>query len=154
TISKYGSSAAFQVSWLRSNSRRVFQAEQRRGQRNLSTLPLNFSGWSHCYVNAYMRENRDRNMRNVHGQFVWYELVTTDLETAKSFYENVVGWDVRDVPELDAPYSLMTVGDTPIAGATQLPDDARKAHVMPHWIGYVAVDDVDGSAGRVQQLGG
>lgn len=93
-------------------------------------------------------------MRNVHGQFVWYELVTTDLETAKSFYENVVGWNVRDVPELDAPYSLMMVGDTPIAGATQLPDDARKAHVMPHWIGYVAVDDVDGSAGRVQQLGG
>jgi len=93
-------------------------------------------------------------MKNMHGRFVWYELVTTELKAAKSFYAHVVGWNVRDIPELDAPYSLLTVGETPIAGATQLPDDARKAHVMPHWIGYIAVDDVDMSAGHVQQLSG
>jgi predicted enzyme related to lactoylglutathione lyase len=101
-----------------------------------------------------MRANGDDEMKNMHGRFVWYELVTTELKAAKSFYAHVVGWNVRDIPELDAPYSLLTVGETPIAGATQLPEDARKAHVMPHWIGYIAVDDVDMSAGRVQQLGG
>jgi hypothetical protein len=29
-------------------------------------------------------------MVNSHGRFVWYELMTTDIETAKAFYANVV----------------------------------------------------------------
>jgi predicted enzyme related to lactoylglutathione lyase len=93
-------------------------------------------------------------MQDIHGQFVWYELVTSDIESAKSFYAQVVGWSTRDIPELGAPYSLLTAGDTPIAGVTQRPEDARNAQVMAHWIGYVAVDDVDASAARVRQLGG
>src|SRR5438067_591821 len=37
-------------------------------------------------------------MANSHGRFVWYELMTTDVEAAKAFYAEVVGWG-----ELDAP---------------------------------------------------
>lgn len=28
--------------------------------------------------------------------FIWYELVTNDMDKAVSFYEKVVGWDVKD----------------------------------------------------------
>ena len=29
---------------------------------------------------------------DTHGQFVWYELMTTDVRTAEVFYAKVVGW--------------------------------------------------------------
>lgn len=28
--------------------------------------------------------------------FIWYELVTNDMDKAVSFYNKVVGWDVKD----------------------------------------------------------
>jgi predicted enzyme related to lactoylglutathione lyase len=34
---------------------------------------------------------------NSHGRFVWYELMTTDMEAAKAFYAKVVGWGTQDV---------------------------------------------------------
>jgi hypothetical protein len=90
-------------------------------------------------------------MVNFHGRFVWYELMTTNLETAKAFYANVVGWGTRDAR---LAYSLFTAGDAPVTGLMKLPEDARRAGVTPHWIGYVGVDDVDAVVGRIKQLGG
>lgn len=37
--------------------------------------------------------------------FAWYELLTTDVSAAQSFYGKVVGWDVQDAPP---PPSLPT----------------------------------------------
>lgn len=93
-------------------------------------------------------------MVNSHGRFVWYELMTTDIETAKAFYANVLGWRARDSAMPGLAYSLFTVGDVPVTGLMSLPEDARRAGVTPHWIGYVGVDDVDAAVGRIKQLGG
>ena len=90
-------------------------------------------------------------MVNSHGRFVWYELMTTDIETAKAFYANVVGWGTRDA---GLAYNLFTVGDAPVTGLMTLPEDARRKGATPHWIGYVGVDDVDAAVDRIQQLGG
>jgi hypothetical protein len=38
----------------------------------------------------------ETDMVNSHGRFVWYELMTTDMETAKDFYANVLDWGTRD----------------------------------------------------------
>ena len=43
-------------------------------------------------------------MVNSHGRFVWYELMTTDTESAKAFYASVVGWGARG--RLDARFGL------------------------------------------------
>ena len=51
-------------------------------------------------------------------------------------------------------YTLLTVNGTPVAGLMLLPEDARKAGVPPSWMGYIAVDDVDRAAARLQQEGG
>ena len=29
------------------------------------------------------------------GAFIWYELMTTDPDGAKAFYDAVVGWDIQ-----------------------------------------------------------
>lgn len=90
-------------------------------------------------------------MVNFRGRFVWYELMTTNTETAKAFYANVVGWGTKDA---HLAYSLFTAADAPVTGLMKLPDDARRAGATPHWIGYVGVDDVDAVVGRIKQLGG
>jgi uncharacterized protein len=93
-------------------------------------------------------------MVNRHGRFVWYELMTTDIETAKAFYANVVGWGTRDASMPGLLYSLFTVEKAPVTGMMNLPEDARRVEVPPHWIGYVGVDDVDAAVDRTKQLGG
>jgi uncharacterized protein len=93
-------------------------------------------------------------MASSHGRFVWYELVTTDVESAKAFYASVVGWRPRNAAMSGFAYSLFTIQDSPVAGLMNAPADARRAGVAPHWIGYIGVDDVDAAAARIKELGG
>jgi uncharacterized protein len=89
-----------------------------------------------------------------HGHFVWYELMTTDTEAARAFYSEVVGWGAQDASMPGMSYTLFTAATTPASGLMDLPEDARKTGAPPHWMGYVAVEDVDATAERVKNLGG
>ena len=93
-------------------------------------------------------------MVNTHGRFVWYELMTTDMETAQAFYAHVVGWGTRDSSAPRLTYSLFTTGDSPVAGLMNVPEGARRTGVTPQWMVYVGVDDVDAAVGRIKRLGG
>jgi uncharacterized protein len=96
----------------------------------------------------------ETGMVDSHGRFVWYELMTTDVKIARAFYASVVGWRARGASMPGSAYSLFTIGDSPVAGLMNMPEDARRTGVTPHWIGYVRVDDVDAAVDRTQQLGG
>lgn len=93
-------------------------------------------------------------MADPQGRFVWYELMTTDTNGAKAFYTKVVGWGTQDMPMPDMTYTMFTSGEAPVAGLLVLPDEAKKMGAPPHWMGYVAVADVDASAARAKSLGG
>jgi len=93
-------------------------------------------------------------MSDLHGRFVWYELMTTDPGAAKAFYGEVVGWGTLDVPMPGMAYTLFTMGETHVSGLMELPEEARNMGAPPSWIGYVAVIDVDAAAGQVKHLGG
>ena len=93
-------------------------------------------------------------MGSSHGRFVWYELMTTDVEAAKSFYGKVVGWDTRETSMSSSRYTLFTVGQVSIGGLINLPQDAKKLGAAPQWVGYVSVDNVDTAVNRVKELGG
>jgi uncharacterized protein len=94
-------------------------------------------------------------MSSSHGRFVWYELMTTDVDAAKAFYGNVLGWGTRDASMPSSRYTLFTVGpDSTAAGLINLPPDAKRLGASPQWVGYVSVDDVDGAVHRVRELGG
>jgi hypothetical protein len=88
------------------------------------------------------------------GAFVWYELLTTDLPAAQSFYSKIVGWDAQDASTPEFAYRLFNAGGTPVGGLMELPPEGRKMGAMPRWVGYVAVDDVDGVVNRLKVLGG
>ena len=92
-------------------------------------------------------------MSDRHGRFAWYELLTTDMAAAKDFYGRVVGWEAKR--EAAAfPYTVFSAGKTEIGGLMELPPDARRMGAMPRWVGYVEVDDIDGTVDRLKRLGG
>jgi uncharacterized protein len=86
--------------------------------------------------------------------FAWYELLTTDVSAAQSFYGKVLGWDVQDASTSEFAYRLFSVGGTPVAGLMELPLDGWKKGATPRWVGYVAVEDVDGVVDQLKRLGG
>ena len=86
--------------------------------------------------------------------FAWYELLTTDVSAAESFYGKVAGWDVQDASTSEFTYRLFCIGGTPFAGLMELPLDGRKKGATPRWIGYVAVEDLDGVVDQLKRLGG
>lgn len=89
-----------------------------------------------------------------HGQFAWYELMTTDPAAAEPFYRQVVGWNARNVDNPLTPYTVFNAGEFGVAGMMPLPREACEEGARPGWIGYIAVDDVDAYADKVQEAGG
>jgi uncharacterized protein len=86
--------------------------------------------------------------------FAWYELLTTYVAAAQSFYGKVVGLDLQDDYTPEFAYRLFTAEETPVAGLMELPLEGRKKGATPRWVGYVAVEDVDASVDLLKRLGG
>ncbi len=87
------------------------------------------------------------------GHFIWTELMTKDIEASRPFYEKLFGWQTEGTTEHggDEPYTMFKAGDRPVAGIAPMPGDAQHP---PHWLSYVAVEDVDATAQRCTELGG
>lgn len=93
-------------------------------------------------------------MAHLHGRFAWYELATTDMESAKAFYGDVLGWGTQDVPASGPAYTLFTAAGAAVSGLMELPKEATTSGLRPSWLGYVCVDDVNAAANRIEELGG
>ena len=94
-------------------------------------------------------------MRNAHGNFIWYELMTPDPAAAKAFYDAVVGWSIS--PDPVAPgleYRMIVRSDGGNTGGVLTLDEAMAGHgARPCWLGYVAVDDVDATVAKASEAG-
>lgn len=77
-----------------------------------------------------------------HGTFYWAELNTGDVEKAKTFFGETIGWTFKNRPMPGGDYWLAFAGDIPIAGIVAL-DAFAPQGTPPHWFSYLAVDDVD-----------
>ena len=91
-------------------------------------------------------------MTPTEGVFVWDELVTTDVEAAKRFYGDVLGWESRDVDMgNNFAYTLFSSGGADRAGAMLQPQGSEGA--PPAWLTYLGTDDVDGTIEKARSLG-
>jgi len=93
-------------------------------------------------------------MAGTQNPFVWYELMSSDVAVAKSFYATVLGWNTLDMPMPGMTYTLLQMGPTQVAGLMPLPTEAGAAGMRSCWVGYVGVDDADSAAAKVKKLGG
>jgi len=87
------------------------------------------------------------------GQFVWYDLVTDDMSSAKAFYGSLFGWQFEDVPGEQIVYSVASHRGVPIAGVAPI-DDGDVNVPSSRWLSLMSVPDVDEAARRIQQAGG
>jgi predicted enzyme related to lactoylglutathione lyase len=78
-----------------------------------------------------------------HGHFHWNELLTADVERAKQFYADTIGWTFEGMPmEGGATYWVAKAGDQPVGGI--FPTNRPGFEGVPEgWMPYLAVDDVD-----------
>ena len=86
--------------------------------------------------------------------FVWYDVMTTDMDAATAFYKKVVGWDIKDSGMGGPLYSILWKEGTMVGGLMPIPDDAKAMGARPAWMGYIGVDDVDEMAKKVKNAGG
>ena len=91
-------------------------------------------------------------MTNKHGEWIWFELWTSDPDAAQRFYGDVVGWQATPSGMADMDYRLFRAHDGEIAGLMPLPE--QDADAVPGWLGYIGVDDVDASAASIEAAGG
>jgi predicted enzyme related to lactoylglutathione lyase len=86
-----------------------------------------------------------------HGQFVWRELMTTDVDASVRFYTETFGWTGKAMKMPDGTdYVFMGLGETGAGGIMKLPMPG----VPAYWSGSISVEDVEAVAGRVTAAGG
>jgi predicted enzyme related to lactoylglutathione lyase len=80
--------------------------------------------------------------------------MTSDVDAAKAFYGEVIGWKTQGWDEGEMPYTMFMAGEQAIGGLMTLPEPAKKMGAPPHWLAYVGVTDVDETVAKVTELGG
>jgi predicted enzyme related to lactoylglutathione lyase len=79
--------------------------------------------------------------------------MTRDPEAAKKLYSELIGRSPQDsgMPGMD--YTLLKNDGKDAGGLMQMPAEVPEM-VPSHWTAYIAVDDVDAAAAKVESLGG
>src|SRR5919197_1630684 len=86
------------------------------------------------------------------GRPLWYELMTTDMKAAETFYRTFVGWTSAPFQGSPHPYTVFNrAGEIPIAGVMARPEGMN---APPFWAMYVGVPKLEDAAGRIKRLGG
>ena len=89
-----------------------------------------------------------------HGRFHWNELMTWNVEGAKAFYAETLGWTYDSHPMPEGVYTLCKADGAEVAGMMEMTPGAGFDGVPDHWFAYIEVDDVDARTARVADAGG
>ena len=88
-----------------------------------------------------------------HGAFHWNELRTRDVERAKRFYRDTIGWSFEAMPTPDGhTYWVAMLDGKPVAGLFPLTSPEFDG-VPESWMSYLAVDDVDKRVAKAVKAG-
>lgn len=88
-----------------------------------------------------------------HGEFYWNELMTRDVEDAKRFYGNLLGWTFDGMPMGDGKtYWIVKQGEEMVGGLFDI-SAPEFEQLQESWVAYVAVDNVDARAAKATQAG-
>ena len=83
-------------------------------------------------------------------RFVWYELVTSDIEAALGFYGRLFGWEGQEFPGGEHRYVIISANGKAVGGMMTLPQGMSE----PFWLGYIGTPDIDATLGDFTAAGG
>ncbi len=88
-----------------------------------------------------------------HGHFYWNELMTNDLEQAKAFYHDVLGWEFEAMPmQPEGTYWLVPGEPNPVCGMYEMTGTDFEG-MSDHWLAYITVDDIDARVKLAKEAG-
>ena len=93
-------------------------------------------------------------MTDKHGDFVWYELMTPELDTAQEFYGGLLGWRFEEAGFNGQDYRSFNAGDAQVGGFLKLTKEMEEHGARPSWVGYIRVDDVPQIVAKARANGG
>ena len=82
----------------------------------------------------------------------WLELVSSDPERAIGFLTELFGWTPNTLDLGTGPYTLLTNGETPVAGISSA--SAQAEAPPPGWLVYFGVTDLDAALKTIIGRGG
>jgi predicted enzyme related to lactoylglutathione lyase len=86
------------------------------------------------------------------GRPIWYELMTSDMKAAESFYKAVVGWNTAPFGSASHPYTIFNRGgDVGVGGVMTTPAEVQ---APPFWAMYIGVPKIEDAAATITKLGG
>lgn len=86
------------------------------------------------------------------GHFTWFDIMTPDTDAAARFYSAALGYSTQAWSG-PMPYTMWVAGGVPLGGLMDLPEKARSMGAPSHWLGYVAVANVETSVAQASALG-
>jgi uncharacterized protein len=92
-------------------------------------------------------------MRGTHGTFYWNELMARNVEGAKAFYTDTIGWSFDAMPmPSGGSYWVAKMGEQPVAGIFDI-SGAEFNGIAEGWMPYIAVDNVDARTAKALKAG-
>lgn len=88
------------------------------------------------------------------GDFVFYELLTTDAEAAAIFYGPILGWTLVRPEPPEHGFRILDAHGELLGGIRTLSEAVDGGMARPTWFGWVAVDDVDRAIQKVGDASG
>lgn len=82
--------------------------------------------------------------------FVHVELMSNDVDKAKTFFGKLFDWTLEDMPMPGMTYTMIRVGEGTGGGMMQNPIPGAPSM----WVAYVLVDDLKAATDKVRSLGG
>ena len=95
------------------------------------------------------RERIGATLVNEVGALCWNELVTADVERAKSFFGELLGWEYETD---DSSYASIVNAGRHNGGMRAQTE--RERGTPPSWLPYFTVESADEAARQAEQLGG
>ncbi len=92
----------------------------------------------------------DAALTPTHGKFVWYDLLTEDVDGVKTFYSELLGWSYEETSDPD--YFLIKHRGRPIGGIVDMTDVEPDSN-QSQWVSMLSVADV-GQAVQMTELAG
>jgi uncharacterized protein len=89
------------------------------------------------------------DVRTAIGRFVWHDHISGDVEKAKAFYTELLGWTIEPWKSGEMEYPMISAGGKQHGGFGPAPEG-----VPSHWLGHVLVEDADEAASKAEAAGG
>jgi predicted enzyme related to lactoylglutathione lyase len=87
----------------------------------------------------------------LYGAFLWFDLLTENVDTAKSFYASMFGWSYRTDAE-GGPVRILNKNGREIGAI--FPHDPNPDETDSQWVGSLSVPDVDAATAALEERGG